>query len=427
MPDWDAWKEKAWASAKKAETTTWRVLDPVGQWSNRMAGKFGMEGFYPAPLNEEVEKCARIVHTFTQQGAALGDEKAPAAGAPSTPAAGESGTPPPKDPRTQKMLYNIPPGVLREAKGVAIFTVFRMGISVSGASGSGVVITRDAEGEWGAPSGILVHTLGWGLVLGADIYDVVLVLRDERAINAFKWPKVSIGGELSVSAGPVGNGALVDAGVEGSPCFSYIKSKGLYVGVQLDGTVILARSDENSRFYNYPDIPVTALLENTLPRHQVPHSVLPLWQALCAGEGRPEHLGTDKMPLGPSPGDTVLTDEQVQTLQAEMGANAQAECSADAQSRGGDEQGSVGADEGVRRDAMRAGDAPPAYTDDARIGGLYQDEKKPRAEAAPDMLGGHPPTHQGAPVPPQPGAYDAPATAAPPDQPYTMQPPPRHK
>ena len=301
-------------AAKKVETTAWQVLDPVGQFSNRVAGRLGMEAFYPMPMPKEIEKCARIVNTFTRRGAALGDEKVPHD---PEEVKGPEGVPQDTDyaeRKTQRVAFKIPEKVLQEAKGVAVFTVMRTGFALSGAGGSGVVLTKDENGEWGGPSGILIHTVGYGLVFGADIYDVVLVLRNERAVNAFKYPKVSVGGELSVAAGPVGNGAILDSGVEASPCLSYIKSKGLYFGLQLDGTIILTRTDENARFYNYPDVPVVSLLDNKLPRHQLPSECMPLWQALCAGEGRPEHLGTDKISDEATPGDQVLTDAEVEQL-----------------------------------------------------------------------------------------------------------------
>ena len=152
--------------------------------------------------------------------------------------------------KTQKVLHNIPKSVMKSAKGVAIFTVFRTGLGLSGASGSGVVVSRKKNGEWGAPSGILIHTLAFGFLIGIDVYDVVLVLRTERAVRAFTKPKISIGGEISVSAGPVGNGLLLDSGIEMSPAWSYTKSKGLFAGVQLDGTIILERGDENERTYH---------------------------------------------------------------------------------------------------------------------------------------------------------------------------------
>ena len=216
--------------------------------------------------------------------------------------------------KTQKVLYNIPSNVLRGAKGVAIFTVFRSGLVWSGAGGSGIVLSRDENGDWGCPSGILVHTVGWGLVIGVDVYDVVLVLRTQEAVDAFKRPKVSVGGELSLAAGPVGNGAIVDSGIEASPCLSYVKSKGFYAGAQLDGSIFLTRSDENSRFYNYPDIPIDTILDNKLPKHQIPHTCMPIWQALYQAEDRPDYMGTSAIPTGPSPGSYEATDEDIAAL-----------------------------------------------------------------------------------------------------------------
>ncbi|KAL4398963.1 regulation of ruffle assembly protein [Malassezia pachydermatis] len=275
-----------------------------------------MESFYPTDLGQEIVKCARILRTFTEnnQVAAVENEQR---GHTHMPAPSATGSVPDDyaDRKTQSVLYKIPPKVLQQAKGVAIFTVFRSGFVVSGAGGSGVVLTKDENGQWGSPSGILIHTVGWGLMIGMDIYDVVLILRDDRAVNAFKYPKISVGGELTVSAGPVGNGAMLDTGIEASPCFSYVKSKGLYAGVQFDGTILLTRSDENARFYNYPDIEIATILDNRLPWHQIPKACTPLWQALYAAEGRPDYMGTNEIPMEPSPGDHKWTEEELAQLQ----------------------------------------------------------------------------------------------------------------
>lgn len=64
--------------------------------------------------------------------------------------------------KDQKVIKSIPPRVLQDAQGLAIMTVFRTGLGWSAASGSGVVIARDTPTSWGAPSGVLVHTIGFG-------------------------------------------------------------------------------------------------------------------------------------------------------------------------------------------------------------------------------------------------------------------------
>lgn len=212
--------------------------------------------------------------------------------------------------KTQKVIRKIPPKVLQKAHGLAIFTVFRTGLGFSGASGSGVVLSRLPDGSWSAPSGLLIHTIGYGFLIGLDIYDVVLVLRNQKAVDAFKQPKISLGGELSVAFGPVGNGAMLESGVEAAPCWSYVKSKGFYAGLQLDGTIVFKRDDENGRFYKSPGIKVDNILSGQLPG-PVPAAVTPLWQTIYAAEGRPELMGTDRIPEGTTPGDLELTEDDM--------------------------------------------------------------------------------------------------------------------
>lgn len=127
----------------------------------------------------------------------------------------------------------------------------RTGLWVSGAGGSGVLIAKDTNGNWTAPSGILIHTLGVGFMAGIDIYDCVLVINSREALTAFSKLRVSLGGEVSVVAGPLGAGGVVESELtkDRKPVFSYMKSRGLYGGIQLDGTVIIERNDENARFY----------------------------------------------------------------------------------------------------------------------------------------------------------------------------------
>jgi len=257
--------QSRWKSGfKTLHDKTFRQLDRVGVQVNKASGKLGMEGFWPGPMAGEIEKSARILRTFTS------DEVLETAN-------------PANKKKTQKVLVKIPPKLIRDAQGLAIFTVFRTGLGVSAASGSGVVIARDSEGTWGPPSGILIHTIGFGFLAGADVYDVVLILRNRRAVKAFANPKVSLGAELSVAAGPLGAGAIVDSGIEAAPVLSYVKSKGLYGGAQVDGNIIIERSDENKRFYGRP-IKASEILD-LHSRTEVPAGSEPLHIAIAAAQG----------------------------------------------------------------------------------------------------------------------------------------------
>ena len=228
---------------------------------NNAAGKMGVEAFWPTTFDKECIKCARIVRTFTSDEVAIDAADADSAK------------------KTQDVLRKIPKSAFAQAKGVAVFTVFRTGMGLSGASGSGVVVSKLPSGKWSGPSAILIHTIGFGFLIGIDVYDVVLILRSKRAVEAFYKPKVSLGAELSVSAGPVGNGAILDSGIEASPCWSYTKSKGLFAGVQLDGTIIVERGDENERAY-YKRLGTADILAR-----DPPSVAQPLIQTLQLAEG----------------------------------------------------------------------------------------------------------------------------------------------
>ena len=84
------------------------------------------------------------------------------------------------------------------------------------------------DGSWSAPSCIATGGVGWGLQIGVDITDLVIVLNSEDAVRAFSLGgNVTIGGNISATAGPIGTGGSVQASLaHPAPMFSYSKSKG---------------------------------------------------------------------------------------------------------------------------------------------------------------------------------------------------------
>ena len=108
--------------------------------------------------------------------------------------------------------------------------MIKAGFVFSGKAGSGLVIARLPDGSWSAPSCIATGGVGWGLQIGADITDFVIVLNSEEAVRAFALGgNVTIGGNVSAAAGPIGTGGAVQATLaHPAPMFSYSKSKGAY-------------------------------------------------------------------------------------------------------------------------------------------------------------------------------------------------------
>ncbi|XXG99577.1 ligase of succinyl-coa [Hypoxylon texense] len=294
---------------------------------NKLTNKLGSEAFWPTSLDKECDKAARILKSFCKDG--FYTTTTTSASNPPAPSQGSSSSnlPPPSGPASKpKVLCKIPRTVIANAKGLAIFTTFRTGFHISGAGGSGLVVARLPDGSWSPPAGFLVHTLGAGIMAGLDIYDCVCVLNTAAAVEAFTRPRLSLGGEMTVAAGPVGAGTVVEAALaKGSkkPVWSYMKSRGLYGGVQVDGTVIVHRPDANAAFYGVDRIGVDQILkgevrDNTGRTAGKKDEGLVLWpegarqlvEVLKAAEGKRADEGVMRE-LGdqPTPGDLAPTPE----------------------------------------------------------------------------------------------------------------------
>ncbi|HEX7530907.1 MAG TPA: lipid-binding SYLF domain-containing protein [Pyrinomonadaceae bacterium] len=145
----------------------------------------------------------------------------------------------------------IPARVLRDAKGLAILTVIKVGFGVSGKGGQGVVVARTGRG-WSGPSFIGTGGAGWGFQIGAQITDFVFVLNSNAAVRSFSRDgNVTLGVDASVAAGPVGRDA--HAGVTPTAAvYAYSRSKGLFAGASLEGAVIATQKTANARYYGRP-------------------------------------------------------------------------------------------------------------------------------------------------------------------------------
>ncbi|CAO3688906.1 unnamed protein product [Umbelopsis ramanniana] len=162
----------------------------------------------------------------------------------------------------------IPPSILDKAQGLAIYTVLKAGFLFSGRAGGGLVVARLPDGSWSAPSCIATAGAGAGGQIGAELTDFVIVLNSKEAVKTFSHAgNLTLGGNMSVAAGPIGRNA--EAGGSASfkhiaPIYSYSKTKGLFAGVSLEGSVIITRQDANSKFYG-GKVTTKELLNGTIP------------------------------------------------------------------------------------------------------------------------------------------------------------------
>ena len=119
---------------------------------------------------------------------------------------------------------------------------------LAGAGGSGVVVARLADGSWSAPSAFSVLSGGIGVAYGLDVYDCVCVLNTQEAVDAYTKSDVNLGADVTVAAGPIGGTADIST-KEVKPVWTYVKSRGLYGALTVDGTVIKERPGINADTY----------------------------------------------------------------------------------------------------------------------------------------------------------------------------------
>jgi len=142
----------------------------------------------------------------------------------------------------------IPPAVMRAARGLAILTVTKAGFIGSVRGGTGVVVQRTGNG-WSGPSAIGTGGIGVGFQAGAEVSEFIIVLNTPAAVDAFaKQGNVTLGGNLSVAAGPVGRSAEASVGLQAA-VYSYSRTQGLFAGVSLEGTGIGTRDEVNEAYY----------------------------------------------------------------------------------------------------------------------------------------------------------------------------------
>ncbi|XP_042492493.1 uncharacterized protein LOC122072043 [Macadamia integrifolia] len=176
---------------------------------------------------------------------------------------------------------SIPFSVLKGAKGLAIITVAKAGMLLTYKLGTGLVVARRSDGSWSAPSAICSLGLGWGAQIGGELMDFIIVLHDSKAVKTFcSRMHFSLGAGCSAAAGPVGRVLEADlrAGDKGSGiCYTYSCSKGVFVGVSLEGNIVTTRLDTNLHFYGDPYLTTADILLGTVDR---PKAAEPLYAAL---------------------------------------------------------------------------------------------------------------------------------------------------
>jgi lipid-binding SYLF domain-containing protein len=159
----------------------------------------------------------------------------------------------------------IPEEVLEHAKCVAVIPHMVKGGFIFGAKGGkGVATCRTANG-WSAPAFITISGGSWGLQIGVEAVDVVLIIQNEKGMHRLLESNFQIGGDASAAAGPVGRHA--EAGTDwkmDTEILTYSRAKGAFAGLTLEGASLREDSDSEHAMYGRR-VTTRALLSGKVP------------------------------------------------------------------------------------------------------------------------------------------------------------------
>ena len=151
-----------------------------------------------------------------------------------------------------------------EAKALFIVPQFVRGAFVfGGAGGSGVLLVRDEKtGAWSEPAFYTIGSASFGLQIGGDVSEMVLVVRTQKGLEEFFTTDVKLGVETSMAVGPVGEG--ISAQGIAADIISYASKKGAFAGLSLDGAAVAVSDASNQAYYGKPVRPVDIVVKHSV-------------------------------------------------------------------------------------------------------------------------------------------------------------------
>ena len=163
---------------------------------------------------------------------------------------------------------NVPGWLLERAYAVAVVPqVIKVGLIWGGRRGSGAMVVRHPDGSWSNPVFINLTGGSFGFQVGVQSSDVMLVFTSKAGVEGLVGGKVTLGADASVAAGPVGRqtAAATDIGLN-AQVYSYSRSKGLFIGVSLDGSAITIDNSSDAAYYGKPGVLASEIMALDAPR-----------------------------------------------------------------------------------------------------------------------------------------------------------------
>lgn len=152
---------------------------------------------------------------------------------------------------------------LDQAKGLIIIpSLTKAGFVIGGSGGRGVLIVKDPKTKkWSQPA---FYTLGsgtFGLQIGVEIAEVIMMLRTQKAVDSLFASSFKIGGDTSIAVGPAGGGVKSDIVAD---IYSFTRTKGAFAGLSLEGAVLSTRDKWNKAYYGKAVSPVDIIVKRSV-------------------------------------------------------------------------------------------------------------------------------------------------------------------
>ena len=159
----------------------------------------------------------------------------------------------------------IPDEVLEHARCIAVVPHLVKGGFVFGAEGGrGVATCRTPDG-WSAPAFFAITGGSWGLQIGVEGIDLVMVIQGDKGMDRLIGSKFEIGGDASAAVGPVGRHASADTDWKlNTEILTYSRARGIFAGITLNGAAIRRDDDSTEAIYG-AEIPTRRLLRGDVP------------------------------------------------------------------------------------------------------------------------------------------------------------------
>lgn len=191
----------------------------------------------------------------------------------------------------------IPDKIMADAKCVAVVpSMVKIAIGFGGSHGKGVATCRTATG-WSAPAPFTVTGGSWGLQIGGQAVDLVMLVMNQKGMDSLLSSKFKIGADASAAAGPVGRDAAADTDWKmKAEVLTYSRARGVFAGIDLSGAKIAQDRDETHILYGKM-IPFATILNGKVPP---PNGSEPFLAAVRKYASQVREQGSLNPPMAPN-------------------------------------------------------------------------------------------------------------------------------